>query len=147
MKQLNSTQNALFLAGGALMVIGAGCFAFLLMQNIACWVYLIGSLMFAGIQASQTYNGNNPTISRLKRIMTLADCCFVVAGLLMVDNVYMLLRSAFANVFAYYEYVFNKWVMVLLIAALLEVYTMHRISSELAKEEKAVIDADTEPEA
>lgn len=37
----------------------------------------------------------------------------------------------------YITYIYNKWVVVLLIAAVLEVYTTHRLSSELAKEKKA----------
>ena len=32
--------------------------------------------------------------------------------------------------------VFNKWVLLLLVAAVLEIYTMHRISSELDKEQQ-----------
>lgn len=37
----------------------------------------------------------------------------------------------------YAQYVVhNNWVLVLFVAALLELYTMHRISNELAKEAK-----------
>ena len=51
----------------------------------------------------------------------------------MVDNAYGLLRPMFTHVVDYLAYVYNKWVVILLIAALLEIYTMHRISSELEK--------------
>lgn len=36
----------------------------------------------------------------------------------------------------YVTYVHNNWVLLLLVAAMLEIYTTHRISSELAKEAK-----------
>jgi len=36
----------------------------------------------------------------------------------------------------YIEYVYNKWVITLLIAAILQLYSTHRISQELDKEAK-----------
>ena len=35
----------------------------------------------------------------------------------------------------YFNLIYNKWVMLLLAAAILEMYSMHRIASELKKEE------------
>lgn len=124
----------LFLVGGILMVLGAGCFAFMYAREVACWIYLVGALLFAWMQVSEIYEGNNPTIKRLKRIMTLADILFVFSGLLMVDTAFQFLRDTFTNYTTYIEVVYNKWVLLLLIAALLEIYTMHRLSSELSKE-------------
>ena len=66
------------------MVIGAGCFVFMFAQQIVCWIYLLGALLFAAMQVNQAYEGQNPTIKRLKKIMTFADIFFVLAGLLMV---------------------------------------------------------------
>ncbi len=117
MKQLNKTQSALFLIGGVLMVIGAGCFAFLYEQQVVCWIYLVGALLFATMQALQTYEGTDPTVKRLKRIMTLADFFFVLSGLLMVDNAYMCLRDAFTDCITYLQLIYNKWVLLLLVAA------------------------------
>jgi len=37
---------------------------------------------------------------------------------------------------SYLQYVYNKWVVTLLIAAILQLYTTHRISQELEKEAK-----------
>ena len=37
---------------------------------------------------------------------------------------------------SYITYIYNKWVIALLIAAVLEVYTTHRLSHELEKEKK-----------
>ena len=134
MKQLNKMQSMLFAIGGMLMVVGAGCYAFMFMQKVACWIYLLGAVLFALMQASQTYEGDNFTIKRLKRIMSLADFLFILSGMLMVDSAYQLLRDAFTDYTSYLSLVYNKWVLLLLVAAILEMYTMHRISSELKKE-------------
>lgn len=136
MKQLSKLQNTLFLIGGVLMVIGAGCYAFIYAQQVVCWVYLAGALLFASMQVSETYEGNNQAVKRLKRIMTFADIFFVLSGLLMVDSAYMFMRDSFTDIVSYYNLVYNKWVLLLLVAAILEMYTMHRISAELKKEEK-----------
>ena len=136
MKQLNKLQSTLFVIGGLLMVVGAGCYAFMFVQNVACWIYLVGAVLFAYMQVSQAYEGNNFTIKRLKRIMTMADLFFILSGMLMVDSAYGLLRDAFSNHVTYLNLIYNKWVLLLLVAAFLEMYTMHRISSELKKEEQ-----------
>ena len=135
MKQLNTLQSALFLTGGILMVIGAGCFVFMFAQQIVCWIYLLGALLFAAMQVNQAYEGQNPTIKRLKKIMTFADIFFVLAGLLIVDSENMWLRDSFSDPVTYFNLIYNKWVMLLLAAAILEMYSMHRIASELKKEE------------
>lgn len=135
MKQLNKLQSLIFLTGGAMMVVGAGCFALMWQQKIACWIYLAGALMFGVMQMMQEYQGNNFTVKRLKRIMSLADIFFILSGFLMVDRVYRFLQSAFDNYLTYYNTIYNKWVVLLLIAAILEMYTMHRIEHELSKEE------------
>lgn len=136
MKKMSSFQSALFLAGGVLMVVGAGCYAFLFEQKAVCWLYLVGALMFASMQVSQTYEGPSLAVKRLKRIMSTADIFFVLSGLLMVDSAYMFLRDAFSDVMTYFNLVYNKWVLLLLVAAILEMYSMHRIGAELGKEEK-----------
>ncbi|MBD8938068.1 MAG: hypothetical protein EGR76_07600 [Prevotella stercorea] len=134
MKQLNTIQSALFLIGGVLMVIGAGCFVFMFAQQIVCWIFLVGALLFAAMQVNQAYEGHNPTIKRLKKIMTFADIFFVLAGLLMVDSANMWLKDYFADTITYFNVVYNKWVLLLLAAAILEMYSMHRIASELKKD-------------
>ena len=83
----------------------------------------------------QTYAGHSTVIKRLKRIQSLADLFFVLAGLSMVDTVFQFFRPLFTDYFSYYTYVYNKWVVLLLIAAALELYTVHRIGTELKHEE------------
>lgn len=139
MKQLNRWQSATFLVGGALMVVGAGCFVTGFMQHVACWVFLVGAVMFTLMQSMQTYEGRNIAIRRLRRIMSLANILFLLSGILMVDTVYHFLLPLFRNssgdgYYNYIQFVYNKWVVLLLVAAILEVYTTHRISSELQKE-------------
>lgn len=124
------------MAGGLLMVVGVGCYVFMFATQIVCWIALVGSILFATMQMMQTYDGLNPTIKRLKNILNLADLLFVFAGLLMVDNAYGFFRSLFDNQIDYLTYLYNKWVILLLIAAIVEVYAMYRIDHELKKEQE-----------
>lgn len=138
MKQLSKIQSAIFMLGGVLMVIGAGCFVFGFIHPkvllYTCWVFLVGTVCFGVIQAMQLYEGDSQVIHRLKRIQGLADICFVLSGISMVDTVYAFARHWFSNYETYITYFYNKWVLFLLIAAILELYTTHRISHELKKE-------------
>ena len=136
MKQLNKLQSILYAVGGALMVIGAGCFAFMWQQQVVCWLFLAGASMFTLMQSMQTYEGSNFVIRRLKRIQAVANIFFMLAGILMVDTAYMFFRPLFDSSIAYVDYLYNKWVVLLLIAALLEIYTMHRIDHEMKKDKK-----------
>ena len=136
MKQLSKTESIIFMIGGILMVIGIGCFVFLWQQKVVCWIFLLGAILFSLMQLMQTYDGPSIVIRRLKRIQNMANIFFILAGILMCDTAYNFLLPLFryGNEVGYYHYinyVYNKWVMVLLIAAVLEVYTTHRIASEL----------------
>ena len=134
MKQLNRFQSILFAIGGTLMVIGAGCFAFMWQQQVVCWLFLAGASMFTLMQSMQTYEGSNFVIRRLKRIQAVANIFFMLAGILMVDTAYMFFRPLFNSSIAYIDFLYNKWVVLLLIAAFLEIYSMHRIDSEMKKD-------------
>ena len=136
MKQLNKLQSILYAVGGALMVIGAGCFAFMWQQQAVCWLYLVGATLFCLMQSMQTYEGTDFVVRRLKRIQTVANIFFMLAGILMVDTAYMFFRPLFDSSIAYVDYLYNKWVVLLLIAALLEIYTMHRIDHEMKKDKR-----------
>ena len=121
-----------------LMVIGVGCFVFLWQQRVVCWVFLAGAVLFSVIQMMQSYEGEDFTVRRLKRIQDLAGILFILSGILMADTAYRFLLPLFmsrgdAGYYEYMSYVYNKWVVVLLIAVFLEVYTTHRISGILKK--------------
>ena len=134
MKQLSKLQSVIFLLGGVLMVVGAACFAFGFiypkMMLITSWLFLAGTVLFSVIQAMQVYEGPSLIIHRLKRMQYVADIFFVLSGISMVDTVYAFARHWFSNQETYITYFYNKWVVFLLIAALLELYTTHRISHE-----------------
>lgn len=136
MKQLNKLQSILYAVGGALMVIGAGCFAFMWQQQAVCWLYLVGTTLFCLMQSMQTYEGTDFVVRRLKRIQAVANIFFMLAGILMIDTAYMFFRPLFDSSIAYVDYLYNKWVVLLLIAALLEIYTMHRIDHEMKKDKR-----------
>lgn len=129
MRQLTKAQTAVFVLGALLMVVGAG--VSLLGWTVAPYVFAIGALAFTSMQMLQRYDGKNFTIRRLRRMMLLSDVLFLVSALLMF--------ASMGNVFglsyvAYINYVYNKWVITLLIAAILQLYSTHRIDHELAKE-------------
>jgi hypothetical protein len=131
MRQLNRLQTIIFLLGGLLMVVGAG--ASLLAWQPAPYVYAVGAIGFASMQMLQRYEGNSFVIRRLRRIMLLSDVLLLVSALLMFassDNPLGL------DYMIYLQYVYRKWVLTLLIAAVLQLYTTHRIGSELEKEAK-----------
>ena len=142
MRQLTKLQTILFALGGLIMVIGVGCVVFgvstISVQRLGAVLFALGAFSFGIIQMTQVYLGSNLTIHRLRRIMVLADLCFILAALLLLEHTFQVLFPLFASTIdgynTYIHYVHNNWVVALLIAALLEMYTMHRISSELKKE-------------
>ena len=104
------------------MVVGAGMYVFGV-QKVAPWIFSIG------------------VIRRLRRIMLMADVCFMLSAVFMVENGYNFLlptfcKSGIDGYNAYLLYIHNNWVVLLLIAAILELYSTHRISNELEKEAK-----------
>ena len=124
------------LIGGILLVAGTGCYVFLFHQGIACWVALAGALAFSLVQICQRYDGSSFVVRRLRRIMLLADVLFVIAALMMIESYYGFLRPMFSNLQTYFTWIYNKWIIALLVAALLEIYSTHRIDRELRKEQK-----------
>ena len=131
MRQLSKLEGILLLVGGLLMVVGAG--ANVLFCLWAPYVYAPGSLLFVAMQLRQRYEGRNFTIRRLRRIQVVSDVLFLLAGLLMLAN-----QSNFLPLdqLSYIKYVHNNWVIVLLVAAILQLYTSHRIANELEKDTK-----------
>ena len=131
MNQLNNWQNAIFLTGALLMVVGAG--TSLLGWAIAPYLFALGAVCFSSMQMLQRYEGQNFVIRRLRRIMLLSDVLFLVSAVLMFASQNNALHLPHIT---YLQYVYNKWVVTLLIAAVLQLYTTHRISNELEKEVK-----------
>lgn len=141
MRQLNRIEALAMLAGALLMVVGAGLYVFTA-AAVAAWLFAAGAVAFASMQLRQTYDGRNTAIRRLRKIMSVADALFILSAALMLENTYHALLPLFLQYidngyYAYLTYVHNNWVLLLLVAAILEIYTTHRISGELKKEGQA----------
>ena len=138
MKELGKIQNYCFAAGALLMVVGVGCVVLGVLPHLMSVVFAIGAITFALLQMSQTYSGNSMTIKRLRKIMVIGDICFILAAILQLEHCYKFLAPHFYSnidgMMFYTQYIYNNWVVPLLIGAVLEMYTTHRISSELKKE-------------
>lgn len=123
-----------------MMVAGVGCIVFGIMPKVMSIVFAIGTISFALMQMSQVYDGNNITLKRLRRIMIFANIAFIISGLLMIENVYHFFFPFVANTMEgynnYVHVVHNNWVVALLVGAVLEIYTTHRIGYVMKKEEE-----------
>ena len=85
------------------------------------------------MQMLQRYEGRNLTIKRLRGIMVLSDVLFLFTAVLMFANQ----GNALGLDWIYYlNYIKNNWVVLLLLAAILQLYTTYRIDHELEKEAK-----------
>lgn len=138
-------QTWLLAAGALMMVLGVcgvifGGGAGLAFVKVCTVVFAVGAVCFASMQMMQVYNGNDMTLRRLRQIMIIGNVCFILAALLMVESNFQILFPYVATTIDGYNgwvhYVYNNWVIALLIAAILQMYTTHRIASELKKREE-----------
>lgn len=132
MRRLSKLQSAVFAAGAVLMVVGAA--ASLLRWDAAPWMFAAGAVAFTSIQMLQRYDGRHFTIRRLRRIMLFSDFLLLVTAMLMFVSRWPQLGGL--DWLTYVNYVHNNWVVTLLLAAILQLYTTYRIDSELAKEKR-----------
>ena len=129
MKQLSKTQSIILMVGGLMMV--AGAIMALFKSTAAPFVFIPGVVMFVSMQMLQRYDGQNINIRRLRRFVLFSDVLLMASAFLMY--------ASFGNPFnidwiTYVQYIGNNWVVVLLIAALLQLFTSYRIGKELEKE-------------
>ena len=131
MKQLNKIESIIMVVGALLMVVGAVMGLFKL--SWFPFVYAVGAIGFASMQMLQRYEGRNLSIKRLRGIMVLSDVLFLFTAVLMFANQ----GNALGLDWIYYlNYIKNNWVVLLLLAAILQLYTTYRIDHELEKEAK-----------
>ena len=131
MKQLNKIESIIMVVGALLMVVGTVMGLFKL--SWFPFVYAVGAIGFASMQMLQRYEGRNLTIKRLRGIMVLSDVLFLFTAVLMFANQ----GNALGLDWIYYlNYIKNNWVVLLLLAAILQLYTTYRIDHELEKEAK-----------
>lgn len=130
LRPLSRVETVVYLMGGVLMVVGSG--AHVLMQQWGAYLYALGAIAFSLMQMKQRYDGESLAIRRLRKILVTSDVFFLLAAVLMFA-----MRSNFLGLsqIAYVEWVWNKWVVALLAAAVLQLYAGHRLSTELAKEQ------------
>lgn len=128
MRQLNKIENTILLFGAVMMVIGSGANIFA--QPWAPYVFGMGTVGYVLMQLKQKYEGSNVAIKRLRRMVIISDVCLLLAAVMMFANMDNLFRL---DAVTYIKYVHNNWVVVLLVAAMLQLYTSHRISKELLK--------------
>lgn len=128
MRQLNKIENAILLFGAVMMVIGSGANIFA--QPWAPYVFGMGTVGYVLMQLKQKYEGSNVAIKRLRRMVIISDVCLLLAAVMMFANMDNLFRL---DAVTYIKYVHNNWVVVLLVAAMLQLYTSHRISKEILK--------------
>ena len=113
MKQI---QKYIYIVGGILLVIGAALYV--TRWVVAPYIYVVGSFMFGAMQMADRYEGNNFVIRRLRRQQVLGALMLMLTGIAMFVCKY------------------NEWIVCLLIACLLELYTAFRLPQELEKEGK-----------
>ena len=129
MRELNKTESAILVIGAVMMVIGSG--ANLFAQSWAPYVFAMGTIGFVLMQLKQKYDGDNVAIKRLRRMVIISDVCLLLAAVMMFANMDNLFRL---DAITYIKYVHNNWVVVLMVAAMLQLHTSHRISKELLKD-------------
>lgn len=129
MRELNKTESAILVIGAVMMVIGSG--ANLFAQSWAPYVFAMGTIGFVLMQLKQKYDGDNVAIKRLRCMVIISDVCLLLAAVMMFANMDNLFRL---DAITYIKYVHNNWVVVLMVAAMLQLYTSHRISKELLKD-------------
>ena len=113
------------------MLTGAAMVMFL--PSVATYVFAIGALAYVAMQFQQRYEGTNFTIQRLRRIMLMSDVLLILAAALMFadrGNPLGLDHLTWLN------YIHNNWMVLLLLAAIIQLYTVFRIDAELQKEAK-----------
>ena len=125
MRRLNKWQNVVFIAGAVLMVVGAA--TSLLRWEAAPWLFAAGALGYSTMQMEQRYEGRDVTVRRLRRIMLFSDFLLLFTAVLMFVSRWPQLGGL--DWLTYVNYVHNNWVVTLLLACILQLYTTQRISS------------------
>lgn len=142
MNQLSKIQSTIFIISGILLAVGAGCYAFLFIRHIAAVVFLVGAVGFCTMQQQQVAplrHSEVLTLRRLHKILTFSHLLFIVAGLLMVEEQFQPIGSWLAErdtdggarYITFVTLTHGKWVVMLLIGAIVEMYATHRISNSV----------------
>lgn len=90
----------LLLAGAALMITG---------WILAPYLFCVGALLFAAMQMTDRYEGQDITVKRLRRQQLIGSLMLLVTGVLMFVERH------------------NGWIVTLTIAAVIQLYTAFRM--------------------
>lgn len=123
MKKLTPLQNALYMIGAILLLMGAA--TYITKWVGAFYLYTVGAFLFSSMQMLASYEGRNLVIRRLRRQQLMGALAILFTSCLMAMNTF---QFGFARR--------NEWIACLTVACILELYTVFRISSELEKEKK-----------
>lgn len=120
--------------GGVMLLVGA-------IMNIIGWMYApyifsFGSIMFAAVQFSDRYNGNDLILKRLRFQQILGALFLLISGYLMLfaDSLHLRLlekvtmQSDLRSILLTFT-AKNNWIATLCIAAVFELYSAFRIDS------------------
>ena len=90
----------LLLGGAALMITG---------WTLAPYLFCVGALLFAAMQMTDRYEGQDITVKRLRRQQLIGSLMLLVTGVLMFVERH------------------NGWIVTLTIAAVIQLYTAFRM--------------------
>lgn len=145
MRKLTKIQSIVMALGAVLMVVGVivnvlgvGNILPSALNFASAISYMIGTVLFAGMQFVQVYEGQDLTVRRLRNIQVIGAIALILSGLLMVEQTFRIIMPLVATSIegynTYYHYVHNNWGVLLLISCILELYTTLRLANILNKE-------------
>ena len=124
MRELTRIQQVVFMMGGGLLLVSA--VGYLILPELFQWSYIVGALMFASMQMLSRYEGDDIVVCRLRRQQVFSDVLLMLAGPLMVFNHHTVLNL---------YYLTNEWMLAIIVASVIQLYTAFRIPAELKKNE------------
>lgn len=111
---MKGMRQILYALGGILLFVGAA--VMMTRWPWAPYLYLVGAVLFGIAQVTDKCAGDSFVIRRLRRQQLIGAFLLVLTGVLMLT-----LRH-------------NEWVVCLLVAAIIELYTSFRIPQEAKKD-------------
>ncbi len=120
MHELNKTQVFIYNLGGLLVVAGALLYLVPELQVYAPYVFSIGAVGFASMQLLARYDGKSIIVRRLRRQQIIGALLLVVTGGVMYMNLHNI--APFRG---------TEWMIFLMIAAVLQLYTAFRLPAAL----------------
>lgn len=121
MKKLNKFQNAVYMLGALLLLVGASLY--ITRWIGAFYMYTAGACCFSVIQFMAGYEGKNWIVRRLRRQQLLGALFLLATAVAMSMNTF---HYGFAQR--------NEWMFTLCVGCVFQLYTAFRTPAELEKE-------------